>query len=819
MQGAVNNTGVILAQSIENHNGTIRLLADTQTGTATVAGTLDVSGRGAGQSGGTVAITGRAVKLAGATITASGRSGGGRVAVGGNLHGTGPLANAQSTSLDGGVTITAAAITAGNGGEIAVWSDGTTAVDGTLRALGGAASGDGGYIETSGHTLKVADSIVVNTSAASGSTGMWLLDPTNFVISPGGAVQTVSGIGATTLQTNLGTTNFSITTVGSPANGTDAGDITVNAMVAWAAPTKLTLTAAGDIILNPGGTITPTNGSVEMTAGRNVFVNAAVTLSGVGASFVATAGALGNVIINKAITSNGVGGSIVTDAGLDLTMNTGGTVTATDGSYRATIGRDWTLNSGATVTVTRGTLTATVGRDVNLNSGSTITTTGAAATPSDFILTAGGDINEKAVISITDGSLTAKAKGNIDINLVAGELITTTNGNIVLKADSDGTGQTLGDAGGTVTFSSCASCIVSTASTATNGITSIYYNPASYAALTDYSNAGGHHYFATAAAVYSYAWAFAKGNNKTYDGTDAATVAFATTPAGTPTDGAHTVTLDASAATATFNNKNVGTGKTIALTGYVLGGTDAAKFALFNGSGATTADITPKALSIKASDAAKVYGQWIDLRTYTTVGLVGGDTIDDVSLSSPGAASDASAAGSPYMITPKNASGGSFLTANYAITYLQGKLVVTAAAPGSGGGTPSSGGGSGTTSPGTTSPGTTSPSTTSPSITSPDSTLHGGSSDTTSPDSISRGGSSDSSSPITPGADTGAAAGAGAIAAGAGQAVMAGGVPGAMMADEQAATMMVATPTGTVLIAGPAPGRSIPLLPGKQDRN
>ena len=48
---------------------------------------------------------------------------------------------------------------------------------------------------------------------------------------------------------------------------------------------------------------------------------------------------------------------------------------------------------------------------------------------------------------------------------------------------------------------------------------------------------------------------------------------------------------------------------------------------------------------------------------------------------------------------------------------------------------------------------------------------------------------------------------------------MAGGVPGTMMADEQAATMMVATPTGTVLIAGPAPGRSIPLLPGKQDRN
>ena len=40
---AVNNTGVIQAETVDNHDGTIRLLGDMQSGTVNVAGTLDVS--------------------------------------------------------------------------------------------------------------------------------------------------------------------------------------------------------------------------------------------------------------------------------------------------------------------------------------------------------------------------------------------------------------------------------------------------------------------------------------------------------------------------------------------------------------------------------------------------------------------------------------------------------------------------------------------------------------------------------------------------------------------------------------------------------
>ena len=168
LQSVVNNTGVIQAQTVENHNGTIRLLGDMQSGTVNVSGTLDASGTGAGQTGGTVHILGQTVNLAGAAINASGDAGGGMVLVGGNFHGARPEQNSQSTSLDGSVIINADAINSGNGGRIAVWSDGDTSIGGTLTARGGANSGNGGFIETSGNHVLLADSTSVNTLAPHG---------------------------------------------------------------------------------------------------------------------------------------------------------------------------------------------------------------------------------------------------------------------------------------------------------------------------------------------------------------------------------------------------------------------------------------------------------------------------------------------------------------------------------------------------------------------------------------------------------------------------------------------------------------------------
>ena len=50
----------------------------------------------------------------------------------------------------GKATINAHAIRRGNGGKVAVWSNGETSFAGSISAQGGAAGGNGGKIETSG---------------------------------------------------------------------------------------------------------------------------------------------------------------------------------------------------------------------------------------------------------------------------------------------------------------------------------------------------------------------------------------------------------------------------------------------------------------------------------------------------------------------------------------------------------------------------------------------------------------------------------------------------------------------------------------------
>jgi filamentous hemagglutinin family protein len=63
LQSAVNNTGVIQAQSIENHNGTIKLMGDMQSGTVNVGGILDASAPNGG-NGGFIETSAMRVKVA-----------------------------------------------------------------------------------------------------------------------------------------------------------------------------------------------------------------------------------------------------------------------------------------------------------------------------------------------------------------------------------------------------------------------------------------------------------------------------------------------------------------------------------------------------------------------------------------------------------------------------------------------------------------------------------------------------------------------------------------------------------------------------------
>src|SRR5213078_3886838 len=89
------------------------------------------------------------------------------------------------------------------------------------------------------------------------------------------------------------------------------------------------------------------------------------------------------------------------------------------------------------------------------------------------------------------------------------------------------------------------------------------------------------------------------GVNKVYDGTTAATVALSDNRV----SGDVFTDSDTSAA---FSDKNVGTGKTVTVSGISISGTDAGNYT-FNTTAATTANITARALTITATGVNKVY--------------------------------------------------------------------------------------------------------------------------------------------------------------------------------------------------------------------
>ncbi|MFM9046671.1 MAG: filamentous hemagglutinin N-terminal domain-containing protein, partial [Cyanobium sp.] len=171
-------------------DGTVRLrdsgaVVPGGPGVVMASGSLDASGKGTNQAvGGRVAVLADVVSLSDATVDVSGTRGGGTALIGGDLKGLGPLPTAQRTTVDGGSSIHADAIEAGDGGKVVIWADGPTLFQGQVTARGGQTSGDGGFVEISGKANLRYDGNV-NTTAPKGATGTLLLDPKTIRIVPG----------------------------------------------------------------------------------------------------------------------------------------------------------------------------------------------------------------------------------------------------------------------------------------------------------------------------------------------------------------------------------------------------------------------------------------------------------------------------------------------------------------------------------------------------------------------------------------------------------------------------------------------------------
>jgi filamentous hemagglutinin family protein len=192
-----------------------------------------------------------------------------------------------------------------SGGTIKVlagMSNGTVNVAGILDASAPNA-GNGGFIETSAAHVKLADSLKVNTLAANGQTGNWLIDPpailNDYTIAASGG-----NITGALLGSNLNSTNITISTATQGTAGGN-GDIFVNDAITWTSANILTL-----------------------NADRNIYINAPITINGNG---------------NNGIRLNFSSG--------DYFLNNGGKIT-------------WTSTSGSKVFAVNGTPYSVI-QDVN----------------------------------------------------------------------------------------------------------------------------------------------------------------------------------------------------------------------------------------------------------------------------------------------------------------------------------------------------------------------------------------------------------------------------------------------------------------------
>lgn len=121
-------------------------------------------------------------------------------------------------------------------------------VNGTLKAEA-KEQGDGGFIETSAAEVKIKETVNVSTKATNGKTGTWLIDPTDFIVTPDGdndsSGSTISG---STLSGALKQNDMTIRAM-SDTSRNDKGDVIINDDITWNA-NKLTLNAHNNIYIN-----------------------------------------------------------------------------------------------------------------------------------------------------------------------------------------------------------------------------------------------------------------------------------------------------------------------------------------------------------------------------------------------------------------------------------------------------------------------------------------------------------------------------------------------------------------------------------------
>jgi filamentous hemagglutinin family protein len=341
----VNNSGII-----EADGGTVLMTAAAADALlATVVNNSGVVRAGSMvERGGEIVLEGAHVVNSG-TLDASGLAGDGG---GITLQASGSLSHTGSIRAD------AAPDSGGKGGTVSLVASlanpaSLAQIDGVISARAGSKGGNGGFVETSAATVQIGAQASVNTLAAHGKSGTWLIDPVDFTIAAAGGNMTGAAL-------SDGLTRGNVSILSSSGTSGTAGDVNVNDVVSWS-NNKLTLNAQNNINLNAnlngsgGASLALEYGQKSVAAGNGseVVIHAPVNLPD-GPNFSTKLGSDGAVKNFTVITALGLAGSVT---GGDLQGMQGGLATnyALGGDIDASETSGWNAGAGFTPVGTLGT--------------------------------------------------------------------------------------------------------------------------------------------------------------------------------------------------------------------------------------------------------------------------------------------------------------------------------------------------------------------------------------------------------------------------------------------------------------------------------
>ncbi len=523
---------------------------------------------------------------------------------------TGSSGTASTTT-----TLCAAGFASGNNGDyVANYTSPPTVQATTLTVT--AASG------TYGGTVNLSATLTAGGTGVSGKTVNFTLN--GAAVGSGttnaSGVATLSGAGLSSINAGSYSAGVGASFAGDSSYGSSTGSASLNV-------TKAVLTVTADNKGKAFGAANPT-----LTASYSGFQNGeTLATSGVTGSpgLTTTATTTSNVAtypITAALGSLSAGNYSFSFVGGTLTITKATATLALSGLSKTYTGSA----QGATVTTTPSGLT-----------GVAVTYDGLATVPTSagsYAVVASLSNPNYQATSAT-GTLTI-AKATLTGSFTADNKIYdgTTAATIATRSLTGVLGSdTVTLAGGTATFSTAN---VGTGKTVTGTGFSL-----TGASAGNYALSSGDTLSTTASITAKSVTGSFTANNKVYDGTNVATIATRALTGAVPGEN---VTL--TGGTATFADKNVGTGKTVTGTGFTLGGADAGNYSLASTTPTTTANITAKSLTGSFTAANKVY-DGTTAATVSSPALSGVITGDAVSLSITSASFGSAGVGSGKTVT------------------------------------------------------------------------------------------------------------------------------------------------------------------------